>query len=109
MPRRMLDLPLELWIGVRYPFPGMLLDFRNPPVRADMGIMKWRFVSSQDAAREDPALAGGARPPAACGRLLARLPLGAWSRTPHRVETVRCPPLCGIQAWTSYKLAGLTG
>lgn len=77
MPRRM-----HSWS--RYPFPGMRVDFVDLPCGVDMGIMKWRFVSSQArCAREDPALAGGARrAPHDCVCLLAWLLLGTWSRTP---------------------------
>lgn len=80
-------------------------------MRADMGIMKWRFVSSQArCAREDPALAGGARrAPPEYVRLLARLLLGTWSRTPTRWDPVRRPPPIRHPDWNELdQLAGPT-
>ena len=60
-------------------------------------------------AREDPALAGAIRLSTGCGRLLARLLLGTWSRTPTTWDPGALPrPLYASQAVTGYKLAGPT-
>jgi len=83
----------------------------GPPVRADMGIMKWRFVSSQArCAREDLALAGGARrAPLDCVCLLAQLLLGTWSRTPTGWDLVRRPSPIRHPDWNELdQLAGPT-
>jgi len=46
------SLPEDL--GVWYLFPGMRVGLIWPPVRADMGIMKWRFVRSPNARAGGP-------------------------------------------------------
>lgn len=58
-------------------------------------------------AREAPAAAGAARPPAGCGRLTARPLFGPWSRTPTEWDPGALPrPLHAIQAGPGYQLAG---
>jgi len=104
-------MPLVVSVGVRSSISvsrhgGRLYE---PPVRADMSIMKWALRGfTARCAREAPAAAGIARPPAGCARLTVRPLPGPWSPTPHRVRP-RCaapPSLYANQAGAGCKLAG---